>query len=58
MVKQGVLVRLKKGLYIFPELYRDSSVDMVAVANRLYTPSYVSFDYALQRLEGLKRGRI
>ena len=47
MVKQGVLVRLKKGLYIFSELYRDGSVDMVAVANRLYTPSYVSFDYAL-----------
>ena len=47
MVKQGILVRLKKGLYVFSELYRDDSVDMVAVANRLYTPSYVSFDYAL-----------
>ena len=47
MVKQGILVRLKKGLYIFSELYRDGSVDMVAVANRLYTPSYISFDYAL-----------
>ena len=44
MVKQGILVRFKKGLYTFSELYRDSSVDMVAVANRLYTPSYVSFD--------------
>jgi len=47
MVKQGILVRLKKGLYIFSELYRDGSVDMVAVANRLYAPSYISFDYAL-----------
>ncbi len=47
MVKQGILVRLKKGLYTFSELYHDSSVDMVAVANRLYVPSYVSFDYAL-----------
>ena len=47
MVKQGILVRLKKGLYTFSELYRDDSVDMVTVANRLYTPSYVSFDYAL-----------
>jgi hypothetical protein len=47
MVKQGVLVRLKKGLYVFGELYRDSPVDTIAIANRLYAPSYVSFDYAL-----------
>jgi len=47
MVKQGVLLRLKKGLYLFSELYRDNPIDMVAVANRLYAPSYVSFDYAL-----------
>jgi len=47
MVKQGVLIRLKKGLYTFSELYQDSSVDIVLVANLLYTPSYVSFDYAL-----------
>ena len=47
MVKQGILIRLKKGVYIFSELYRDSSIDLIAVANRLYAPSYVSFDYAL-----------
>ncbi len=47
MVKQEILIRLKKGLYVFSELYRDSSVDIISVANRLYTPSYVSFDYAL-----------
>jgi len=46
MTKQGVLVRLKKGLYIFGNLYKDS-VDSIVIANRLYTPSYVSFDYAL-----------
>jgi len=46
MSKQGVLIRLKKGLYTFGGLYQDS-IDIVAVANRLYTPSYVSFDYAL-----------
>ena len=47
MVKQEVLIRFKKGLYTFSELYQDSSVDIIAIANRLYTPSYVSFDYAL-----------
>ena len=47
MVKQGVLIRLKKGLYAFSELYQDSSVDIILVANLLYNPSYVSFDYAL-----------
>ena len=46
MTKQGILVRLKKGLYIFGNLYKDS-VDSIVIANRLYTPSYVSFDYAL-----------
>jgi len=47
MVKQKVLIRLKKGLYTFSELYQNSSVDMLSVANRLYVPSYVSFEYAL-----------
>ncbi len=47
MTKQGVLIRLKKGLYTFSELYQDSSVDTISIANRLYTPSYISFDYAL-----------
>jgi hypothetical protein len=47
MVKQQILIRLKKGFYIFSDLYQDSSVDIISVANRLYTPSYISFDYAL-----------
>jgi hypothetical protein len=47
MTKQGVLTRLKKGLYTFAGLYQDASVDSIVIANRLYAPSYVSFDYAL-----------
>jgi hypothetical protein len=47
MTKQGILIRLKKGLYTFGGLYQDGSVDTIAIANRLYAPSYVSFDYAL-----------
>ncbi len=46
LTKQGILIRLKKGIYTFGGLYQDS-VDSIAIANRLYAPSYVSFDYAL-----------
>ena len=46
MTKQRILIRLKKGLYTFTGLYQDG-VDSIAIANRLYAPSYVSFDYAL-----------
>jgi hypothetical protein len=47
MVKQQILIRLKKGLYVFSELYQEKPIDIIAVANRLYAPSYLSFDYAL-----------
>ena len=47
MVKKGELLRLKKGIYLLGEDYRSSPVDMISIANQLYTPSYVSFDYAL-----------
>lgn len=47
MVKQQILIRLKKGLYVFSDLYQERPIDIIAVANRLYTPSYLSFDYAL-----------
>jgi len=47
MTKQGILTRLKKGLYTFSALYQDGSVDSIVIANRLYAPSYVSFEYAL-----------
>lgn len=47
MVKKGELVRLKKGVYMFSEAYRTKPVDLIAVANMLYTPSYISFEYAL-----------
>ena len=47
MVKKGELIRLKKGLYSLGKDYRTTSIDMISVANTLYAPSYVSFDYAL-----------
>jgi hypothetical protein len=47
MVKKGELIRLKRGVYTWGELYRERPVDRIAAANRLLSPSYVSFEYAL-----------
>jgi len=47
MVKKGELVRLKKGIYTFGQDYQKEHVDIISVANILYAPSYVSYEYAL-----------
>lgn len=47
LVKNGELVRLKKGFYTFSKPYISKPIDLISVANTLYAPSYVSFDYAL-----------
>ncbi|MDD3051662.1 MAG: hypothetical protein PHR06_11020 [Candidatus Cloacimonetes bacterium] len=46
LIKQGEVIDLKKGLYVLNEKYR-CPLSLGAVANNLYTPSYVSLDYAL-----------
>jgi len=47
MVNKGELIRLKKGLYALGEDYQTTSPNAISLANILYAPSYVSFDYAL-----------
>lgn len=47
LVTAGDLLRLKKGFYTFSPDYRRQPIDVLAVANGLYAPSYVSFEYAL-----------
>jgi predicted transcriptional regulator of viral defense system len=47
MIKKGELIHLKKGVYAFAKEYQTNPIDMISVANTLYAPSYVSFDYAL-----------
>ena len=47
MVKKGELIRLKKGVYTFGKEYQSTPINMTSVANMLYAPSYVSFEYAL-----------
>jgi len=47
MVKKGELLRLKRGVYLLGEPYRTTPADTLSIANILYAPSYVSFEYAL-----------
>ena len=47
LVRTKELIRLKKGFYTFSKPYQTKPIDLLSVANTLYSPSYVSFDYAL-----------
>jgi predicted transcriptional regulator of viral defense system len=42
-IKQGNILKLRKGLYMFVGEYASEML----IANRVYEPSYVSFEYAL-----------
>jgi predicted transcriptional regulator of viral defense system len=48
LLSKGIVIRLKKGLYLFGEPYRRALVSRELIANLLYGPSYISLDYALQ----------
>ena len=48
LLKKGMIIRVKKGLYIFEETYRKKSYSKEILANLVYGPSYISLDYALQ----------
>jgi hypothetical protein len=47
MLNNGEIIRIKKGLYIFPEALRRAPLNTAMIANMMYGPSYVSCDYAL-----------
>lgn len=46
-VKQGKLIKLAEGKYVFSEPYRKTPVSHIFIANHLVYPSYVSLEYAL-----------
>lgn len=48
LLRQGTIVRIKKGLYVFGETFRQKPICHGLLANLIYGPSYVSLDYALQ----------
>ena len=55
--KKGLLIRLKRGLYVVSPEISDKELSLGLVANHLYGPSYVSLHWAL-RFYGLIPERI
>jgi len=47
LIKKGVIIRIKKGLYIYGDRYRRHPYSRELLANLIYGPSYVSLEYAL-----------
>jgi predicted transcriptional regulator of viral defense system len=48
LISKGIIIRVKKGLYIFGDGGRQRPYSTEILANLIYGPSYVSLDYALQ----------
>lgn len=47
LLRSGDVVRVKKGLYVFGEVWRRQPIRLELLANRVYGPSYLSLEYAL-----------
>lgn len=47
LVTKQEIVRVKRGLYVVGELFRNGDVSQMLLANLIYGPSYISMDYAL-----------
>lgn len=46
-LRDGSIIRIKKGLYVFGENYRKGMICKESLANLIYGPSYISLEYAL-----------
>ena len=47
LIRKGVIIRVKKGLYVLGERYRKRPYSKELLANLIYGPSYISLEYAL-----------
>ena len=47
LLRKGVIIRVKKGLYVFGDDYRKHLFCRELLANLIYGPSFVSLEYAL-----------
>ena len=45
--KDGKLLALRRGMYVFPEVGSSMPINPAELANRLYTPSYISTYWAM-----------
>jgi hypothetical protein len=48
LIRKGVIVRVKKGLYVLGEDYSRRPYSKELLANLIYGPSYISLEWALQ----------
>jgi hypothetical protein len=48
LLSKGIIIRVKKGLYVFGDGGRQRPFSTEILANLIYGPSYISSDYALQ----------
>lgn len=48
LMRQGTIIRIRKGLYIFGEDERKRPFSREILANLIYGPSYISLEYGLQ----------
>ncbi len=49
LLKDKSIIRLKKGVYIFGPTYQRNLISLEVLANVIYSPSYVSLEYALSK---------
>lgn len=56
LVKSGELIRLKNGFFLIAEKIEESSVPYEQIANLLYGPSYISFEWALSYYQMIPEG--
>ncbi len=55
-VKSGELIRLKNGLFVIKRMIEEAPVPYAQIANLLYGPSYVSFEWALSHYGMIPEG--
>jgi len=48
LLRKGVIIRVKKGLYVFGDDDRQRPYSREILANLIYGPSYISLEFALQ----------
>jgi len=56
-LKNGTIIRIKKGLYVFGPLFQQGPISLEILSSLLVQPSYVSKEYALQHY-GLMAERV
>lgn len=56
MVQRGELIRLKNGFFLIAEKIEESPVPYEQIANLLYGPSYISFEWALSYYKMIPEG--